>query len=252
MASRQLFFLVPLIILLSLFISSSHSSSAEDPVVSSASASQKVDLSLYYETLCPYCANFVVNHLVKLFQTQIISIVNLRLVPWGNANLYSNGSIVCQHGKDECLLNTVDACAIDVWPDVNTHFRLIYCIERLADDGKLNEWKSCFQKSGLPLKPVEDCYNGGRGIQLDRQYGEETARLNPPHEYVPWVVVNNKPLLDDYERYLSYVCKAYKGSALPNACKSLQFNINSSEKADQIQQVCHPVGAKNLTSPPEA
>ncbi|KAL6528587.1 hypothetical protein OROMI_029232 [Orobanche minor] len=56
----------------------------------------RVTLSVYYESLCPYCANFIVNHLVKIFQTDLINIVDLRLVPWGNTRIQANGTWICQ------------------------------------------------------------------------------------------------------------------------------------------------------------
>lgn len=56
----------------------------------------KVTLSLYYEALCPYCSNFMVNHLPKIFEDGLISIVDLELVPYGNARIGFNGSISCQ------------------------------------------------------------------------------------------------------------------------------------------------------------
>lgn len=30
--------------------------------------------------------------------------------------------------------------------------------------------------------------------QIEQYYAKETAQLNPPHRFVPWVVVNNQPL----------------------------------------------------------
>ncbi|PRQ42840.1 putative gamma interferon inducible lysosomal thiol reductase GILT [Rosa chinensis] len=81
-------------------------------------AAENVSVTLYYETLCPYCADFIVNHLAKIFQNGLISIVNLRMVPWGNAWLNSDGSFACQHGTDECLLNTIEACTITIYPNV--------------------------------------------------------------------------------------------------------------------------------------
>lgn len=57
----------------------------------------KVSLVLYYETLCPYCSNFIVNYLEPLFEDdELIEIVDLRLVPYGNAKISSNGTIICQ------------------------------------------------------------------------------------------------------------------------------------------------------------
>ena len=60
--------------------------------------SPKVNLSLYYGTLCPVSKEFIVNDLVKVFKEDLISIVNLRLVPWGNAHIVvePNKTIICQ------------------------------------------------------------------------------------------------------------------------------------------------------------
>ena len=30
--------------------------------------------------------------------------------------------------------------------------------------------------------------------QIEQKYAKETAELNPPHRFVPWVVVNNQAL----------------------------------------------------------
>lgn len=53
-------------------------------------------LSLYYESLCPYCADFIANQLVKVFQTDLSSIVKLKLVPWGNTQITPNNAWICQ------------------------------------------------------------------------------------------------------------------------------------------------------------
>ncbi|KAK0584301.1 hypothetical protein LWI29_010820 [Acer saccharum] len=55
---------------------------------------QKVDLVVYYKTLSPRCADFIVNYLKLVFQTDLNTIVNLRLVPWVNAKVI-NGTIYC-------------------------------------------------------------------------------------------------------------------------------------------------------------
>ncbi|XP_047334248.1 gamma-interferon-responsive lysosomal thiol protein-like [Impatiens glandulifera] len=219
------------------------------PSSSSSADSHKVNLSIYYESLCPYCANFISNNLNKIFENGIISIVNLRLIPWGNAYMKDNYTWVCQHGPDECMLNTVEACAINVWPDRGAHynFRFIKCVEGLHLQNKHNEWKNCFGSEKLDSKPVLDCFNSGHGFQLERGYADETTHLDPPHLFVPWLVVDNLPLKDDYQNFIAYVCRAYRGNAIPKACNSNQpatfVNSFGRRNTKSPSQVSFPIEA---------
>ncbi|CAL5202588.1 unnamed protein product [Lathyrus oleraceus] len=183
----------------------------------------KVSLEVYYETLCPYCAGFIVNHLPEIFQHDLLSIVDLKLVPWGNANIKGNKTFACQHGPYECLLNTVQACAIDIWPQPDTHFSFIYCIEDLVLQGRRREWRSCYTKLGLNSTLVDDCYRSDHGKELELKFANETNALQPPHEYVQWVVVDGKPLYEDDDNFISYICKAYKGPDAPKICTQASY-----------------------------
>ncbi|XP_059626435.1 gamma-interferon-responsive lysosomal thiol protein-like [Cornus florida] len=213
--------------------------------VPSSDQNEKVTLALYYETLCPYCSNFIVNYLTRLFDTGLISVVDLKLVPYGNAKIRSNNTITCQHGPWECLLNTIESCAIHVWPGLNEHFPFIYCIETLVYEGNYTQWESCFEKLGLDQTPITNCYNSGCGKELELQYAEETDNLKPPHKFVPWVTVDGEPLGDDYRNFISYICKAYKSTKVPGACSSLSFKTNPKEKENSILPVCCTEETKN-------
>ncbi|CAN6469739.1 unnamed protein product [Victoria cruziana] len=158
--------------------------------------SKKVTVHLYYETLCPYCSNFIVNYLHKFFSNGLIDVVDLHLVPYGNARILPNGTIECQHGPYECFLNAVEACAIDIWPDVHDHFRYIYCVESLVIKHEYTEWETCFTKTSTDIQRLAECYNSGHGKKLELQYEAETSALQPPHKYVPWVVVDGHPLYE--------------------------------------------------------
>ncbi|KAK7301644.1 hypothetical protein RJT34_12514 [Clitoria ternatea] len=93
----------------------------------------KVSLELYYESLCPESANVVTNYLSEVFNTDLNSIVNVKLFPWGNTKLHpwlpdepvTNASYYCQHGEFECFLDTVEACVIDIWPEPIERYRSV-------------------------------------------------------------------------------------------------------------------------------
>nr|KJB74234.1 hypothetical protein B456_011G281300 [Gossypium raimondii] len=200
----------------------------------------KTTVSLYYETsLCPRCASFISNDLVKVFHTDLHTIINLRLVPGSNAEIH------CQHGEEECHLNTIHSCVIHFWPDVKEHLEFIgveigqpcCCLKCMQLDDMLQHvyllggpvealWKNCSEKLRLNEEIINKCYTTGFGYKLLLQYANETAHLKPPQEYVPWVVVNNQPLRQDFENFMKYVCQAYKGDHKPAACKAQPSNLS--------------------------
>uniref|UniRef100_A0A0E0C9Q9 Gamma-interferon-inducible lysosomal thiol reductase n=1 Tax=Oryza meridionalis TaxID=40149 RepID=A0A0E0C9Q9_9ORYZ len=195
-------------------------------------AAGRVTVSVYYETLCPFCSGFVVNDIARIFRDGLSPVVDLRLVPFGNGRVSPDGSITCQHGEEECQLNAIEACVIRLWPDAEQHFPFINCIEHLALTQKWNAWQSCFQETGLASQPVMDCYNSGYGTQLQLQYAAETNALQPPHQFVPWVTVNGRPLGDDYTNFEAYICRAYDGE-LPEACRGKHLAIAQQTRASR-------------------
>ncbi|CAN8295201.1 unnamed protein product [Cochlearia groenlandica] len=242
MASIQskLLLLVCYVSLLSFASSSSSSPDLSGVISLPSSSSEKVSLGLYYESLCPYCSSFIVNHLAKLFEDDLISIVDIHLSPWGNTKLRpDNVTVVCQHGAFECLLDTVEACAIDAWPKLSDHFPFINCVESLVIEHEYEKWETCYEKLNLDSKPVADCLSSGHGDKLVLQYAAETNVLQPPHQYVPWVVVDGQPLYEDYENFISYICKAYKGNNVPSACaKYSSDNAINRVKVKHFPLVC--------------
>ncbi|CAN1303474.1 Gamma-interferon-responsive lysosomal thiol protein [Linum perenne] len=226
----SLLFIAAILISVALFPSPCHCSSSDHH--------QKVNLSVYYETLCPPCAQFIVENLINIFNNGIIDIVNLKLIPWGNAHLTVNGTNNTNNGPDECRLNRVQACVIDVLNNVQLQFKFIKCTEEQSSQmgNPSLAWKTCANNLQFPQMPIEDCYYNGMGKKLLLEYGDETMHLNPPSRGVPWVTVNGTPLSQDYYKFVSYVCKAYKGKSLPNACRTNRLN---SKKETTVQPVCY-------------
>ncbi|KAG8647790.1 hypothetical protein MANES_09G110201v8 [Manihot esculenta] len=124
-----------ILISISMFIFPTQSTSSNDiakfpPHVSYI---EKVNVSIYYETLCPgsaYIANDLLN---ALFKEHLHYIVNLRMVPWGNARvvgpheLFLCQDYILQHGPDECYLNTIHACALKAYTDQEANLVASIC-----------------------------------------------------------------------------------------------------------------------------
>lgn len=91
MAARPHHFLLLPVLLLLL---SASSASANGDVVKAGSG--KVSMALYYESLCPFSAHFVVNSLTRVFKDGLLDAADLTLVPYGNAKVDAHGAITCQ------------------------------------------------------------------------------------------------------------------------------------------------------------
>lgn len=53
---------------------------------------------------------------------------------------------------------------------------------------------------------------GTQGTELQEAAAKETAALCPPHQFVPWVVVEDVPLEDTFEQLRTYVCVALRAN----------------------------------------
>ncbi|XP_021645341.2 uncharacterized protein LOC110638913 [Hevea brasiliensis] len=121
---------------LSMFIFPSQSTSRKDitKFPSDVKYNEKVNVSLYHETLCPSSASYILHDLSNaLFKERLFHIVNLRMVPWGNARIVKpHKTFLCQktllqHGPDECYFNTRHACALKACTDLEANLVANIC-----------------------------------------------------------------------------------------------------------------------------
>ncbi|XP_032567618.1 gamma-interferon-inducible lysosomal thiol reductase [Chiroxiphia lanceolata] len=189
-------------------------------------AAAPVELSLYYESLCPACREFLV---LKLFPTWLLlpsEMLNITLVPYGNAqerNISGKWDFQCQHGPEECLGNMIEACLMHEAKNFSTYFPIIFCLE--SGSSVTKNLEACLQiyAPELDRDHIAACMQGDTGMALMHQNAQLTEALDPPHQFVPWIVINGKHT-DELQAQaeaslLGLVCHLYQGEK-PEVCVS--------------------------------
>lgn len=78
-----------------------------------------VNVQLSMEALCPDCISYSSTQIASLMEA-IPSIVNLSILPFGNASPSDTGNgWDCQHGVNECVGNMYLACSQEHFQDVD-------------------------------------------------------------------------------------------------------------------------------------
>ncbi|KAG8126758.1 hypothetical protein E2320_021849 [Naja naja] len=135
--------------------------------ISNSPKANPVSVSLYYESLCPGCRQFLV---LMLFPTWLMlnDIMNVTLVPYGNA----------------------EACINHLYPVMR--FSLIFCMESSVD--VIPSLPLCLKlyAPNASLADISACVTGDLGNKLMHRNAELTRALQPHHEYVPWILINGE------------------------------------------------------------
>ena len=179
----------------------------------SCKKAEKVKASLYYESYCPGCEQFITRDLVEFHAMEdMMAITDLELVPYGNAHVITRDppTFQCQHGDKECYGNYVELCAQKHFSDKWWEF--IVC-EETSTDFSDEGVTACAEKTDLNAATILGCAKGIEGPQLHLEAADKT----PSHKWVPWVIVDGK-IMGEEDNFLDMVCDAYKGEK-PASCK---------------------------------
>ncbi|KAH8025273.1 hypothetical protein MRX96_049922 [Rhipicephalus microplus] len=180
------------------------------------------DLTLYYEGLCPDCHDFFLDQLWPTYN-KLEEFMNVDLVPFGKAHMTVTNhttTFECQHGPQECYVNTVQACAVKYVHPIKKLINFVACMFRQDDPAKSGQL--CADNVGTHWAALDKCSGGPEGEQLLRKMGERTLALKPPMKWVPYVQING--VHDDNIESLvetdlfGFACELLEPSA-PKVCK---------------------------------
>jgi len=198
---------------------------ATPPAALRGGAAPPVNVTLYSESLCPDCIHFITGVWWSVYSTpDVAAIITWNQVVFGNAQIVSNTSITCQHGATECKDNIAQSCAQHVsGGNVSAWLPFIHCMETHGSNQAAFA-KTCAAAAGIDITALDACWNGAEGLALQMAAGAATAALQPPHQFVPWVTLNDTPGTfcsdSDCDNFLAAVCAAYTGTP-PASCKAL-------------------------------
>ena len=184
-----------------------------------------VNVTLYYESLCPFCREFISDQLYPTWKSFMSSgIMTVDIVPYGNAQEVEVSSgyynYTCQHGPMECTGNFIENCILKEKKYVsNDYLPVIYCMEKADDPVAAAE--KCVTDAKMDWKKIDTCAKGKEGNSLMHRSALITGALNPPHKYVPWIVINGvhtEAMQQEAQSDLAkVVCSTYTG-VKPKEC----------------------------------
>eukprot|EP01017_Pseudomicrothorax_dubius_P005203 TRINITY_DN11259_c0_g1_i1.p1 TRINITY_DN11259_c0_g1~~TRINITY_DN11259_c0_g1_i1.p1 ORF type:complete len:239 (+),score=33.70 TRINITY_DN11259_c0_g1_i1:61-717(+) len=206
-------------------------------------------IDVYYESLCLGCQMFIADSLTPaLNASRLLDMVNINLYPFGNAK-ESQGdqgwNFSCQHGPYECYGNVLETCILNL-ASKRTALLIIACLEKGVKEGQGfdDTGPGCASSHGIDYALFKDCALSDKGNQYEHIIAQRTNALNPPHSYVPWIVVNGvyNPQYEEEvkEDLLKFACK--HSSVLIPECTPIVKNY---PKAKTV----NPVSYTHLTLP---
>jgi interferon gamma-inducible protein 30 len=121
----------------------------------------KVKIDFYYESLCPYCQQYIVGALKTAANTKDFwKICDFDLYPYGNAKRVQNGkdswNFTCQHGVRECQGNFIETCALKYFDKYTQALPFIICLESNSNDW-IAQGKKCASQYGLDWDRINSC-----------------------------------------------------------------------------------------------
>ncbi|KHN88797.1 GILT-like protein F37H8.5 [Toxocara canis] len=189
---------------------------------------KRVKLALLYESLCNGCQNMITKTLYPIVYKDFGAYVDIELVPYGNAKI-KNGTIECQHGDEECVINRFESCVIETITGINAPLPYIYCLEKQLEAG--TEFQDAVNKCYRTLKidkeiqnAVSICVVSGLGDRLQLEAAKRTEEIFPDkHDHVPWMLFNNVSLTRAQiiqDSLPSAICQWFNGDKMPPACEA--------------------------------
>ncbi|XP_023025304.2 gamma-interferon-inducible lysosomal thiol reductase [Leptinotarsa decemlineata] len=194
----------------------------------SANGASPTTVSVYYESLCPYCIDFIRDQLAPAYY-KIGDKIKVDLIPFGNGDVDEvNGKLIfiCQHGESECYANRIQACALDLGVG-NSGIEFALCAMSSSNPSSEEILKQCAIDHKIDWDQIENCYQSKKADDLLMEYANRTISVSPPILGTPAIALDNhymETLTDIAQMSLQETIEFLQSGGTCYWCKSKKCN----------------------------
>uniref|UniRef100_A0A1B6E2T5 Gamma-interferon-inducible lysosomal thiol reductase n=1 Tax=Clastoptera arizonana TaxID=38151 RepID=A0A1B6E2T5_9HEMI len=163
-----------------------------------------VNVTLYYESLCPFSRAFIMNQLSPVYNT-LKPRMSFHLVPYGltkRKKKQGHWVFMCQHGQEECNMDVISGCAVEIYEasDPDKLMDFIVCLEdHLYSTTALNSTIICAKNEPILLKQLAYCFADPEEMMLN--FARKTENVKPEIRALPAIQINEDYIISD-QRYI--------------------------------------------------
>merc|ERR1712130_343057 len=162
-------------------------------------------LGVYGEACCPDTQDYIISSSAPAWRTEgFQDIVDILYVPWGKETYNKSAetgeySYQCQHGPNECIDQSIQACAamlvkpsefIDFVIDLETEMFKAKCQNSTHCCDATSMAQSVAERLQMNWNEIENCVDSQQMVdQAEMMAYTSTAMLKPALTWVPWITL---------------------------------------------------------------
>ncbi|KHJ88701.1 gamma interferon inducible lysosomal thiol reductase [Oesophagostomum dentatum] len=124
-----------------------------------------------------------------------------------------DGSFSCNHGKKECDANRLQSCVIDIFK-ASGALPFIVCFERVIHHNTVEQaMHACSAFIRSQYRQIRLCYDGERGIQLQRIAAHKTMSTKP-HPILEVRFLSGRELVPRDRYQAQWYCEVFSYASL--------------------------------------